>query len=80
MELECEATGELAAIHTSTAVKNYVFSAENMTKLEESFKQVSGYKYKFFFNSGVGLNFELSHTLYYVTPILRSKLVLLRAT
>ena len=48
MELECEATGELAAIHTSTGVKNYIFSTENMTKLEESFKQVSIYTYKVF--------------------------------
>ena len=40
-ELECEPTGELAAVHSSTAIKTYIFSAENMTKLEESYKEVS---------------------------------------
>lgn len=40
-ELECEPTGELAAVHSSTAIKTYVFSADNMAKLEESYKKVS---------------------------------------
>lgn len=40
-ELECEPTGELAVVHSSSAIKTYVFSVENMAKLEESYKQVS---------------------------------------
>ena len=42
-ELECEPTGELAEVHSSTAIKTYVFSTENMAKLEESYKQVCGF-------------------------------------
>lgn len=42
VELECEPTGELAEVHSSTAIKTYVFSTENMAKLEESYKQVCG--------------------------------------
>lgn len=40
-ELECEPSGELAVVHSSTAIKTYVFSVDNMAKLEESYKQVS---------------------------------------
>ena len=40
-ELECEPSGELAVVHSSTAIKTYVFSVDNMAKLEQSYKQVS---------------------------------------
>lgn len=39
-ELECEPTGELALVHSNSAIKTYVFSAENMEKLENSYRQV----------------------------------------
>lgn len=39
-ELECEPSGELARVHSNSAIKAYVFSAENMEKLENSYKQV----------------------------------------
>ena len=39
-ELECEPSGELAMVHSNTAIKTYTFSAENMEKLENSYKEV----------------------------------------
>ena len=39
-ELECEPSGELAKVHANSAIKTYIFSAENMRKLEDSYKEV----------------------------------------
>ena len=39
-ELECEPSGELAKVHDNSAIKTYVFSTENMKKLEDCFMEV----------------------------------------
>ena len=41
-ELECEPSGELAKVHSNSDIKTYIFSAENMEKLENCYKQVGG--------------------------------------
>ena len=39
-ELECEPSGELAKVHDNSAIKTYIFSTENMKKLEDCYKEV----------------------------------------
>ena len=39
-ELNCEPSGELAMVNTKSAIKTYVFSTENMKKLEDCYKEV----------------------------------------
>ena len=43
VELECEPSGELAKVHSNSGIKTYVFSAENVEKLENSYRQVGGW-------------------------------------
>ena len=41
-ELECEPNGELAKVHSNSGIKTYIFSVENMEKLENCYRQVGG--------------------------------------